>query len=108
MIPTIGKATLYRAILSVICQELKQAEYEVIVVNASGYPLSKTGWEQSERVHTIETNRHERSIARNSGAAVARSDYLIFLDDDDWLLPGALDSFWFLAGYMAGFQSCPE
>ena len=74
MIATIGRATLYRAILSVILQELKQAEYEVMVVNASDYPLSKTEWEQSERAHTIETNRHERTIACNSGAAVARSD----------------------------------
>jgi len=76
---------------------LKQAEYEVIVVNASDYPLSKTGWEQSERADTIETNRHERTIACNSGAAVARSDYLIFLDEDDWPLPVALDSFWQVA-----------
>jgi glycosyltransferase involved in cell wall biosynthesis len=48
-------------------------------------------------VQVINTNRRERSIARNSGAAIARGKYLHFLDDDDWLLPGALNSFHRLA-----------
>jgi glycosyltransferase involved in cell wall biosynthesis len=36
-------------------------------------------------------------VARNTGAAIARGEYLHFLDDDDWLLPGALEQFWRLA-----------
>lgn len=35
-------------------------------------------------------SRRERSIARNTGAAVSRGRYLHFLVDDDWLLPEAL------------------
>jgi glycosyltransferase involved in cell wall biosynthesis len=83
--------------MSVLDQELTQADFEVIVVNDSGKALEGAGWQNSPRVRVINTNRRERSFARNSGAAVARGDYLAFLDDDDWLLPGALDSFWQLA-----------
>jgi glycosyltransferase involved in cell wall biosynthesis len=48
-------------------------------------------------VHIIHTNRRERSIARNTGAAVAKGKYLHFLDDDDWLFPNALNHFWELS-----------
>jgi hypothetical protein len=34
----------------------------------------------------INTNQRERSIARNTGAAIARK-ISTFLDDDDWLFP---------------------
>jgi hypothetical protein len=51
-------------------------------------------WMNSERVRVIDTNRHERSVARNTGAAVAKGRYFHFLDDDDILLPGALRAFW--------------
>jgi glycosyltransferase involved in cell wall biosynthesis len=62
---------------------------EVIVVNDSGVPLPEADWQKSERVQIINTNRRERSIARNTGAAVAKSQYLHFLDDDDWLFADA-------------------
>jgi glycosyltransferase involved in cell wall biosynthesis len=65
------------------------SDFEVIVVNDSGIPLPKADWQESERVQIINTNRRERSIARNTGAAVAKGQYLHFLDDDDWLFPDA-------------------
>ncbi len=35
-------------------------------------------------------------MARNTGAAIAKGKYLHFLDDDDVLLPGALEAFWIM------------
>jgi len=97
IIPTIGRSSLEIAVNSVLSQEFSQGDFEVIVVNDSGSALPEAVWQTSPQVTVINTNRSERSFARNSGAAVARGRYLAFLDDDDWILPGSLSSFWDLA-----------
>lgn len=97
IIPTIGRSSLQVAVKSVLEQDFPQAEFEVIVVNDSGNPLLKEDWHASPYVRVINTHKSERSFARNSGAAVAQGMYIAFLDDDDWILPGALESFWQLA-----------
>lgn len=97
IIPTIGRASLETAVKSVLEQDFSYADFEVVVVNDSGKPLPQADWLVSPRISIVNTNKSERSFARNSGAAVARGKYLAFLDDDDWLLPGALESFWHLA-----------
>ena len=97
IIPTINRPTLSHAVQSVLDQEFSADGFEVIVVNDSGNPVPEMQWQYSEKVRVIDTNRHERSVARNTGAAVAKGDFLHFLDDDDILLPGALDAFWKLA-----------
>lgn len=83
--------------MSVLDQEVDPQEFEVIVVNDSGQPLPDAEWMRSDRVRLIETNRRNRCVARNSGAAIARGRYLHFLDDDDWLLPGAFRYLWAVA-----------
>jgi glycosyltransferase involved in cell wall biosynthesis len=93
IIPTVNRATLTRAVQSVLEQVPARDDFEVIVVNDSGRPLPKAEWQNSPRVRILSTNRQERSVARNTGAAVAEGRYLHFLDDDDWILPGALESF---------------
>lgn len=97
IIPTINRSTLSRTVCSVLDQEFCSADFEVIVVNDTGQPLPDMEWQHTERVRVIITNRRERSVARNTGAAIARGKYLHFLDDDDVLLPGALDAFWKLS-----------
>lgn len=98
VIPTIGRPTLSRAVCSVLDQKLNNDDdFEVIVVNDSGQPLPEMEWQQCERVRIITTQRRERSVARNTGAAIARGKYLYFLDDDDIMLPSALQAFWELA-----------
>ncbi len=102
IIPTVGRATLARAVESVLAQSIGAGENEIIVVNDSGQPLPVAAWQQAPTVRIIETMRHERSVARNAGAALAHGHYLHFLDDDDWLLPGALKSFAMLAQQAKG------
>jgi glycosyltransferase involved in cell wall biosynthesis len=97
VIPTIGRPTLVRAVESVLSQEFPQDAVEVVVVNDSGKSLPSVAWQQSPRVRLLCTQKSKQVIARNTGAAVAVGRYLLFLDDDDWLLPGALNYFWMLA-----------
>lgn len=97
IIPTIGRSTLARAVNSILEQDFTQDEFEVIVVNDSGEPLPEEEWQNSDRVRILNTNRCERSMARNTGAAMAHGRYFHFLDDDDILLPGALRAFWDLS-----------
>lgn len=94
IIPTVNRTTLSRAVESVLAQGFDRAEYEVIVVNDSGRPLPAADWQSSDRVRLITTNRWERSVARNTGAAIARGEHLHFLDDDDVILPGMFEAFW--------------
>jgi len=96
IIPTINRPTLSRAVCNVLDQQFNRAGFEVIVVNDSGQPLPDMDWQHSEQVQVLNTNHRERSVARNTGAAIAQGKYLHFLDDDDALLPGALAAFWSL------------
>jgi glycosyltransferase involved in cell wall biosynthesis len=97
IIPTVGRPTLTRAVESVLNQSLPADSFELVVVNDSGQPLPNTDWQANERVRIIHTQQRERSVARNTGAAVANGRFLHFLDDDDWLAPGALQALWELA-----------
>lgn len=92
IIPTVGRTTLRRAVESALRQQTSAA-LEVIVVNDSGMPLAAEDWQQDARVRMIETQHVERSRARNAGAYIARGSYLLFLDDDDWYLPEAVELF---------------
>jgi glycosyltransferase involved in cell wall biosynthesis len=97
IIPTVGRATLARAVNSVLSQSFTVDTFEIVVVNDSGRPLPPEPWQDALQVRILTTQKHGSRQARNSGAAVARALYLLFLDDDDWLLPGALDYFWQMA-----------
>jgi glycosyltransferase involved in cell wall biosynthesis len=92
VIPTIGRSSLSVSIQSVLDQGLRPNDFEIIVVNDTGKPLSQADWQKSDRIKIIDTNRRNRSIARNVGAAASRGRYLHFLDDDDWMMPGAFDT----------------
>ena len=94
IIPTIGRPSLARAVNSVLEQKFERETCEVIVVNDSGKDLPAEDWQNHLNVRIVSTNRHNRSIARNTGAAIATGRYLHFLDDDDWMLPGAFEAFW--------------
>jgi hypothetical protein len=80
---------LRRCVESVLAQEVG-ASFEQIVVDDAGGCLQSAAWMRDPRVRVLTTQHSERSVARNTGAALSRGQWLYFLDDDDYLLPGAL------------------
>jgi len=92
IIPTIGRPSLSAAIQSVLDQGLGPDDFEIIVVNDSGKPLPAAPWQKLPQIKVLHTNRRNRSVARNVGAAASVGKYLHFLDDDDWMLPGAFEA----------------
>ncbi len=97
IVPAIGRPSVAHAVQSVLDQALPVGEFEIIVLNDSGAPLPAGAWQASPRVRQVDIVRHGQSVARNTGAALARGEYLHFLDDDDWMLPGAFAAFWELS-----------
>ncbi len=94
IIPTIGRDTLERAVNSVLNQAFEADTLEVIVVNDTGHPLTPEPWMDEPNVQVVTTNKHRQGVARNVGAAMGHGRYLHFLDDDDWMAPGAVQAFW--------------
>jgi hypothetical protein len=90
VIPTINRPYTERAVKSALAQDLDPESHEIIVVNDSGKPLPDVDWLKSSQITILNTNRTERSVACNTGAAVATGKYLKILQDDDYLVPGAL------------------
>jgi glycosyltransferase involved in cell wall biosynthesis len=90
IIPTVNRPSLERAVKSALEQGLGPEEHEIIVVNDSGRPLPETDWLQSPQIIILNTNKTERSVACNTGSAIATGKYIKILHDDDYLLPGAL------------------
>jgi glycosyltransferase involved in cell wall biosynthesis len=102
IIPTVGRSSLSNSVESVLKQNFAAHDYEIIVVNDSGQPLTPANWQESNRVQILNTQKRERCFARNTGAAIAKGDYFLFLDDDDWLFPEALNHFGSLAQQFPG------
>lgn len=85
-----GERTIRRTLASVAAQSGATWEH-LIVDNGSTDRTAAVIAEASDarvRYHRIELRN--RSMARNLGIELARGEYLLFLDADDWLLDGAL------------------
>ena len=91
IIPTHNRAELLRkAIASVLNQTFK--DFELIIVDEASTDnteeIVKEFMKEDDRIRYLryELNSKKPSIARNRGIAVAKGEYLAFLDDDDvWL-----------------------
>jgi len=92
VIPTRNRLNLLReAIESVKRQSF--SDWEVVVVDDASVD-GTPGWLEGMRDRRIRPQRlyrhSERSAARNRGLSEARGEFVLFLDDDDLLVPGAL------------------
>ncbi len=93
VIPTRNRRErLERAIASVLGQKLE--DWELVVVDDASTDDTPAFLTEIEdpRIRAICLDEHgERSAARNRGLELVRSRAVLFLDDDDELLPGALE-----------------
>lgn len=94
VIPTLNRAALLPvAMRSVLAQTLD--DFELIVVDDGSTDTTSTvvAAFTDPRVRYHAQARSGVSAARNAGAAAARGEFLVFLDDDDELLPDALERY---------------
>lgn len=92
VIPTCGRPKyLPRAVESAL--HIFSSETEVIVVpngNDGSWKTSLSPWLDDPRVRISPIPIDNGNAARNHGMSLARGRFIRFLDDDDYLLPGAL------------------
>ena len=85
------EAFIGRTLRSCLGQDF--SDFEVVVVDDASSDRSVEAVRQFDDPR-IRLERHERNRgrcpARNTGLSVARGEWLVFLDSDDELLPGAL------------------
>src|SRR5215203_518276 len=56
----------------------------------SSFPIYEMASSHDSRIRCVSQEQGGVSAARNKGVEHARSDWLLFLDADDWLLPANL------------------
>lgn len=90
IIPTLSRHTLSQAIESILRQPISANEIEIIIVNDSGKQLDLGCYESHPNIVIVNSNRSGLGHACNTGASIARGEYLQFLHDDDYLLDNGL------------------
>lgn len=97
LIVPVFNAELYRETCITSIQSQKFRNIEIILVNdgstdSSGDIIDKFS-RIDPRIKVIHKNNAGVSAARNSGLALARGDYISFVDADDWLSPHFVEFF---------------
>lgn len=86
-------ATIDETLASLLAQTF--SDWEAIVVDDGSHDataaIALSFAERDARIHTMSQPQTGVSAARNTGISLARFDWLLFLDADDWLLPTHLD-----------------
>jgi GT2 family glycosyltransferase len=94
IIPTRNRlAFLQEALRSVLEQRYPRLDIAVVDDASGDGTVAWLAALRDERVrYLVHPSPGERARARNAGARLTRGDWLVFLDDDDMLAPGALHS----------------
>jgi glycosyltransferase involved in cell wall biosynthesis len=102
IIPSFNHAPYLRACIdSVLAQQ--PAPVQVVVVDDGSTDASLDILRSyGDRITLLQQVRGRQARARNAGLAVARADWVAFLDSDDCYRPGRL------AAVQAALQTCPE
>ena len=91
IIPTYNRAALLSTtIASVTSQELVDVEVLVVDDGSTDDTAGVVCGLRDRRIQYIRESNAGRSLARSMGFRVSTGDYVLFLDSDDALLPGAL------------------
>jgi glycosyltransferase involved in cell wall biosynthesis len=103
IIPTFNRAKfIVEAVESALQQKHIQPGAEVIVIDdGSDDETSRLLAPYGSRIRYVFQENAGQGAARNHGMQLARGEFVLFLDSDDVLLPGAL------GGMLARFEGCP-
>ena len=87
IIPTYNRAHLIRKGIQSLLEQACR-DWELIIIDDGSTDSTQEVVEAFEdyRIHYVYQEHQERSVARNRGIAMARGQYLCFLDDDDYFL----------------------
>lgn len=88
-------STILRAIDSVLAQDTNGQGLEIIVIDdgsrdATSVIVETYAKSKQQTIQLFRQTNAGPAAARNAGVAMARGDYIAFLDADDWWLPGKL------------------
>ena len=86
IVPTRNESEfINKSLSSVLTQEYD--DYELIVVcDDCDFWEEKYVKQMDPHILVVSVNYHRDGLARNAGLDVAKGDWILFLDDDDWLM----------------------
>ena len=94
VIPLFNKeSSIIRTIESVLNQGIENIEIVVVNDGSTDNSVSVLGKLEDRRIRLISQNNGGPSKARNTGVLNATGEWVLFLDADDELLPGAFENF---------------
>lgn len=91
VIPSTGRVSLKKAIASAFAQTYPLKEIIVVFNGQETFHTPVDGLPSDNRLRIIQLEEAGVSAARNAGIAAASSDFVAFLDDDDFWYPDKIE-----------------
>lgn len=87
---------LAKCLDSLLCQDLKPEEYEIIIVNDGSTDnsgeIAKQYEDKNSNIKVVRQENQGLSGARNTGIKLSNGKYIQFVDSDDYLVPNVLSA----------------